>query len=102
MSAISSFSLETIYLSLKGIVTDRTPERIMFRVQKNARPNVTQEEIKNSINYLEIRGCPGKVRNSQFWLLRTSLKDGFLHYESGELIANAKEAKKYLKQQLDK
>ncbi len=82
----------------QGIVTQRSPEKVILRVQKNLTPERTSQEIEESINYVEIRGCPGLVRSSQFWLLRSNLKeDGFLHYHSGELLAKAKLAKSYLK-----
>ncbi len=82
----------------QGIVTQRSPEKVILRVQKNPTPERTSQEIEESINYVEIRGCPGLVRSSQFWLLRSNLKeDGFLHYHSGELLAKAKVAKSYLK-----
>ena len=89
------FSENNTFLS-QGIVTDRSSERVILRVQKNPRPDRTSKEIEDSINYLEIRDCPGKVRTSQFWSFRSSLKDGFLHYQSGELLAKAKVAKSYL------
>ena len=85
-----------IFLS-QGIVMDRISERVVLRVQKNPRPDRNSQEIEDSINHLEIRGCPGKVRTSQFWLIYSRFKDGFLHYQSGELLAKAEVAKSYLK-----
>ncbi len=90
------FSENNTFLS-QGIVTERTTERVILRVQKNPLPDRTSQDIQDSINYLEIRGCPGKVRTSQFWSFRSHLQDGFLHFQSGELLANAKTAKPYLK-----
>ena len=90
------FSENNTFLS-QGIVTERSKERVILRVQKNPIPSRTSQEIQDSINYLEIKDCPGKVRTSQFWSFRSRLQDGFLHFQSGELLANAKVAKSYLK-----
>ena len=81
----------------QGIVTERSRERVILKVQMNARPSRTPEEIEQSINYLEIRDCPGKVRTSQFWQFRTTFKEGFLHCRGSELLANAKVTKQFLK-----
>ena len=89
------FSENNTFLS-QGVVIDRSSEKVILRVQKNPRPNRTSQEIEDSINRLEIRGCPGKVRTSQFWSIRSRLQDGFLHYQSGELLAKAQVAKSYL------
>ena len=90
------YSEKNIFLS-QGIITERNSEQVIIRVQKNLRPYRTSEEIEKSINYLIIKNCPGKVRNSQFWSFRNRLQDGFLHFESGEILATAKIAKSYLK-----
>ncbi len=90
------FSENNTFLS-QGIVTSRSRERVILRVQKNPIPSRTSQEIQDSINYLEIKNCPGQVRTSQFWSFRSHLQDGFLHCQSGELLANAKVAKSYLK-----
>lgn len=81
----------------RGIVTKRDGKEIILRVQKNIRPNRNSQEIEDSINYLIIKNCPGKVRNSQFWSIRSCLKDGFLEFQSGEILATAKIAKSYIK-----
>lgn len=81
----------------QGVVKERSREKIILRIQQNLKTERTKEEIINSINYLEIRDCPGKVRTSQFWLFRSRLIAGFLHCKSAELIAPAKIAKTYLK-----
>lgn len=80
----------------RGIIVGRDSEKVVVRVQQNPRPNRTAEDIENSINYIQIKDCPGKVRSSQFWSFHSVMKDGFLHYKSGELIAKASIAKKYL------
>jgi hypothetical protein len=81
----------------QGIVTERNSERVILKIQMNARPSRDRDMIEQSINYLEIKDCPGKVRTSQFWQFRSTFKEGFLHYESGELLANAKVTKKFIK-----
>ncbi len=90
------FSENNTFLS-QGIVTERSSDKVILRVQKNPRPNRDSKEIEDSINHLQIKDCPGKVRNSQFWSIRSRLKEGFLHYQSGELLAKAQVAKSYLK-----
>ena len=90
------FSENNSFLS-QGIVTERDSEKVILRIQKNIRPERTQKEIEDSLHYLIIKNCPGKVRNSQFWSFRSRLQDGFLHFQSGELLATAKLAKSYLK-----
>jgi hypothetical protein len=81
----------------QGIVTERSRERVILKVQMNARSSRTREDIEQSINYLEIKDCPGKVRTSQFWQFRSTFREGFLHCESGELLANAKVTKQFIK-----
>ena len=81
----------------QGIITERSSEIVTIRVQKNILPRRTKQEIEDSINYLKIKNCPGKVRTSQFWSFRSRLQEGFLHCQSAELLANAKVAKSYLK-----
>lgn len=92
----SIFPVNNSFIS-QGIVTERSSERVILKVQMNARPNRTKDIIEQSVNYLEIKDCPGKVRTSQFWQFRSTFKEGFLHYQSGELLANAKVTKKFLK-----
>lgn len=81
----------------QGIVTERSRERVILRVQMNARPDRSPDVIKESINHLEIRDCPGKVRTSQFWQFRSTFSEGFLRCQSGELLANATTTKKFIK-----
>ena len=81
----------------QGIVTERSQERVILRVQMNVRPDRSPDVIKESINHLEIKDCPGKVRTSQFWQFRSTFKEGFLRCQSGELLANAKVTKKFIK-----
>ena len=85
-----------IFLS-QGIITERTSEKVILKVQKNIRPNRNSQEIEDSINHLIIKNCPGKVRSSQFWFFRSRLKDGFLNFKSGKSIATAKVVRKYFK-----
>ena len=92
----STFSETNTFLS-QGIVTERSSEKVILKVQKNIRPNRNSEEIENSVNYLIIKNCPGKVRNSQFWFFRSHLEDGFLNFQSGELLFTAKIVKSYFK-----
>ena len=80
----------------QGIVTEKTSEKVILRVQRNPDPERTKEKIERSINFIEIRDCPGKVRRSQFWLFRSTMKDGYLHCTEAEILALAKTAKKYI------
>ena len=83
----------------QGLVTECTPEKVILKVQLNPkpeRPERTVEEIEASVNYLEIRGCPSKVEKSQFWRFITVFKDGFLHCQTAELLADAETNKKLL------
>lgn len=81
----------------QGIIIERSPEIVIVRVQKNILPHRTKQEIEDSINYLKIKNCPGKIRTSQFWSFCSRLQNGFLQCQSAELLANAKLAKSYLK-----
>lgn len=81
----------------QGIVTERSRERVILRTQMNARSDRSPDVIKESINHLEIRDCPRKVRTSQFWQFRSTFSEGFLRCQSGELLANAKVTKKFIK-----
>ena len=81
----------------QGIVTERSRERVILRVQMNARQDRSPDVISESISHLEIKDCPGKVRTSQFWQFRSTFSEGFLHCQSGELLANAKVTKKFIK-----
>ena len=92
----SLFPENNTFLS-QGIITERSTEKTILKVQKNIRPNRSSQEIEDSVNHLILKNCPGKVRNSQFWSFRSRLQDGFLHYQSGELLANAKFVKSYFK-----
>lgn len=85
--------LETNSFLSQGIVTERTSEEVLLKVQKNLRPNRDSQEITDSVNFLILKNCSGKVRTSQFWSIRSSFHDGFLHFQSGELLAHAKTVK---------
>lgn len=80
----------------RGIVIKRDRSEVIQRIQKNPKPERTKEEIANFKCELKILDCPGKVRKNQFWLFKSSLIDGFLHCQSAEFLAYAKEAKKLL------
>ncbi|MGK7934370.1 MAG: hypothetical protein AB4206_00950 [Xenococcaceae cyanobacterium] len=95
------FSENNTFVS-QGIVTLRSSEQVILKVQKNIRPDRTSQEIEDSISFLIIKNCPGKVRTSQFWSFRSRLQDGFLHFKSGELLANAKIVKSYYKNYYNK
>ena len=81
----------------QGIVTERSREKVILRVQMNARPDRSLDVISESVSYLEIKDCPGKVRKSQFWQFRSTFSEGFLRCQSGELLANATTTKKFIK-----
>lgn len=80
----------------QGIVAEKTSEKVILRVQRNPDPERTKEKIERSVTFIEIRDCPGKVRRSQFWFFRSTMKDGYLHCTEAEILALAKTAKKYI------
>lgn len=82
---------------LQGIIHERTPEIVYLRMQHNYWQNYTEEKIASSINYLKIKECPSSVRASQFWKFTVSFREGFLHYLTGERLADAPTTKKILK-----
>ena len=80
----------------QGFIKNSSKGKVLIRIQKNPRPERSSLEIANSINYLKILNCPGSIRNSQFWLIESHFKDGMLYYNSGEILAYAKDAKRYI------
>ena len=82
---------------LQGVIAERTPERVLLRIQRNYWQGITPTEIEQSIFHLEIKNCPPKVRASQFWYFRASIIDGMLHCNESQQLANAKDTKKILK-----
>ena len=82
---------------LQGTIAERTPERVLLRMQLNYWQDYSEEKIEASINYISIKNCPNNVRKSQFWKFTASFRDGFLHCKTAERLANATETKKILK-----
>ncbi|MGK7899139.1 MAG: hypothetical protein AB4372_37355 [Xenococcus sp. (in: cyanobacteria)] len=82
---------------LQGIIAERTPERVLLRMQQNYWQNYSEAKIQASINYLQILNCPSNVRKSQFWNFTASFRDGFLHCLTADRLADATETKKILK-----
>ncbi len=81
----------------QGIITERTSKRVLLRMQRNPWKEVTAEQLEKSINYLQLKNCPGNVRKSQFWKFTACFKEGFLNCQTAEMLANATETKKILK-----
>ncbi len=82
---------------LQGIITERTPEIVTLKMQRNHWQGYTEEAIAASVNYLKILNCPSNVRASQFWKFTVSFKEGFLHCLTAERLADARNTKKILK-----
>ncbi len=82
---------------LQGIIAERTPERVLLRMQLNYWQDYSEEKIRDSVNYLHIINCPSNVRKSQFWKFTASFSDGFLHCQTAERLATATETQKILK-----
>ena len=82
---------------LQGIIAERTPEKVVMRMQYNYWQNYSEEKIEASLNYISIRNCPSNIRKSQFWRFTASFNDGFLNCQTAERLADAKETKKVLK-----
>ena len=85
------------WFSLQGTIAERTPEKVLLRMQLNYWQNYSEEKIKASVNYLHIKNCPSSVRKSQFWKFTASFSDGFLHCQTAERLATATETQKILK-----
>ena len=82
---------------LQGIIAERTPERVLLRMQQNLWKEITPERVEKSINHLQIKDCPSNVRSSQFWLFTASFDNGFLSCQGSERLADASSTKKILK-----
>ena len=85
------------WFNLQGIIAERTPERVLLRMQQNYWQNYSEEKIRASVNYIPIKNCPSNVRKSQFWNFTASFRDGFLNCLTAQRLANATETKKVLK-----
>lgn len=81
----------------QGIITERTPDKVVLRMQRNYWQNYQQETIATSINFLQIKNCPSTVRASQFWKFTASFSEGFLYCQTAERLADASLTKKILK-----
>ncbi|MDJ0573324.1 MAG: hypothetical protein QNJ53_30405, partial [Pleurocapsa sp. MO_192.B19] len=82
---------------LQGLISERTPERVLLRIQRNHWQGITPTEIEQSISHLQIKNCPKNVKKSQFWYFRVSIVDGMLHCTESQQLANAKDTKRILK-----
>lgn len=82
---------------LQGIVKERTSEMVSLRMQRNYWQNYRPDTIATSINYLQIKNCPSNVRASQFWKFTVSFREGFLHCQTAERLADARTTKIVLK-----
>ena len=82
---------------LQGIIAERTPERVLLKMQQNLWKEISPERVEKSINHLQIKDCPSSVRASQFWLFTASFDNGFLSCRESKRLANAVETKKVLK-----
>lgn len=85
------------WFTLQGIISERTSERVLLRMQRNYWQNYAEEQILASINYIQILNCPKNIRQSQFWKFTASFNDGFLHCQTAERLATATETNKILK-----
>ena len=82
---------------IQGIINERTPERVLLRMQQNLWKEISPERVEKSINHLRIKDCPSNVRASQFWHFTASFDNGFLSCRESKRLANAAETKKVLK-----
>ena len=85
------------WFTLQGIIAERQGEKVLLRMQQNYWQNYSEEQVQASINYLQIFNCPKNIRQFQFWKFTASFRDGFLHCQTAERLANATETKKVLK-----
>ena len=82
---------------LQGIIAERTPDRVLLRMQLNYWQNYSEEKIRASVNYIQILNCPSQCRKSQFWKFAACFRDGFLYCQTARRLADATETKKILK-----
>ena len=85
------------WFTLQGIIAERTPDRVLLRMQLNYWQNYSEEKIRASVNYIQILNCPSQCRKSQFWKFTACFRDGFLYCQTARRLASATETKKILK-----